>query len=66
LALSRTDWFLMTAQPGSCVVCVEHAGHARKSKSKRRDGYRGHVAAELGTGLIANCKLTMARRARQR
>jgi hypothetical protein len=26
LALSRMDRFLMTAQPGSCVVCVEHAG----------------------------------------
>ena len=24
LALSRMDWFRMTAQPGSCVVCVEH------------------------------------------
>ena len=26
LALSRTDWFLMTAQACSCVVCVEHSG----------------------------------------
>ena len=36
------------------------ARHTRKSKSKRRDGYRGHVAAEPGTGLITDCEMTMA------
>jgi hypothetical protein len=36
------------------------ARHARKSKSKRRDGYRGHVAAEPETGLITDCKMTIA------
>ena len=36
------------------------ARHTRKSKSKRRDGYRGHVAAEPETGLITDCEMTMA------
>jgi hypothetical protein len=34
--------------------------HTRKSKSARRDGYRGHVAAEPETGLITDCQLTKA------
>jgi Transposase domain (DUF772) len=34
--------------------------HARKPKSVRRDGYRGHVAAEPDTGLITDCELTKA------
>jgi len=34
--------------------------HTRKSKSKRRDGFRGHVAAEPETGLITDCEVTMA------
>src|SRR5437764_9998135 len=34
--------------------------HARKSKAVRRDGYRGHVAAEPDTGLITDCELTKA------
>lgn len=34
--------------------------HARKSRSVRRDGYRGHVAAEPDTGLITDCELTKA------
>ena len=36
------------------------ARHTRKSKSKRRDGFRGHVAAEPETGLITDCGMTMA------
>ena len=36
------------------------ARHTRKSKSKRRDGFRGHVAAEPDTGLITDCEMTMA------
>src|SRR6266581_137724 len=36
------------------------ARHTRKSKSKRRDGFRGHVAAEPDTGLITGCEMTMA------
>ena len=36
------------------------ARHTRKSKSKRRDGFRGHVATEPETGLITDCEMTMA------
>ncbi len=36
------------------------ARHTRKSKSKLRDGFRGHVAAEPETGLITDCEMTMA------
>jgi hypothetical protein len=36
------------------------ARHTRKSKSQRRDGFRGHVAAEPETGLITDCEMTMA------
>ena len=34
--------------------------HTRKSKSVRRDGFRGHVAAEPDTGLITDAELTKA------
>jgi hypothetical protein len=34
--------------------------HTRKSRSSRRDGYRGHLATEPDTGLITDCELTMA------
>lgn len=34
--------------------------HTRKSKSVRRDGYRGHVAAEPETGLITDAEMTQA------
>ena len=36
------------------------ARHTRKSASVRKDGYRGHVAAEPETGLITDCQLTKA------
>ena len=36
------------------------ARHTRKSRSVRRDGYRGHVATEPDTGLITDCEMTMA------
>ena len=36
------------------------ARQTRKSKSARRDGFRAHVAAEPGTGLITDCEMTMA------
>jgi len=38
----------------------QQARHTRKSKSKRRDGFRGHVAAEPESGLITDCEMTMA------
>ena len=36
------------------------ARHTRKSRSARRDGFRGHLAAEPETGLIIDCELTKA------
>jgi hypothetical protein len=36
------------------------ARHTRKSPEARRDGYRAHVAAEPGTGIITDEKLTKA------
>src|SRR6266508_1396117 len=36
------------------------ARHTRKSRSSRRDGYRGHLAGEPDTGLITDCEMTMA------
>ena len=47
--------------PDRVISTVDtEARHTRKSKSKRRDGFRGHVAAEPGTGLITDCEMTMA------
>jgi len=47
--------------PDRVISTVDtQARHTRKSKSKRRDGFRGHMAAEPGTGLITDCEMTMA------
>jgi hypothetical protein len=47
--------------PGRVISTVDReARHTRKCKSKRRDGFRGHVAAGPGTGLITDCEMTMA------
>src|SRR5882724_6046548 len=47
--------------PDRVISTVDReARHTRKSKSQRRDGFRGHVAAEPETGLITDCELTMA------
>jgi hypothetical protein len=47
--------------PDRVISTVDtQARHTRKSKSKRRDGFRGHVAAEPETGLITDCEMTMA------
>jgi hypothetical protein len=47
--------------PGRVISTVDReARHTRKCKSKRRDGFRGHVAAEPETGLITDCEMTMA------
>ena len=35
------------------------ARHTRKSRSHRKDGYRGHLATEPDTGLITDCEMTM-------
>ena len=34
--------------------------HTRTSKANRKDGFRGHIAAEPSTGLITDCALTKA------
>ena len=34
--------------------------HTRRSKANRKDGFRGHIAAEPSTGLITDCELTKA------
>src|SRR5450755_219717 len=47
--------------PDRVISTVDReARHTRKSKSKRRDGYRGHLATEPDTGLITDCEMTMA------
>ena len=47
--------------PDRVISTVDRqARHTRKSKSKRRDGFRGHLAAEPETGLITECEMTMA------
>jgi len=47
--------------PDRVISTVDReARHTRKSKSARRDGFRAHVAAEPGTGLITDCEMTMA------
>ncbi|MGH7732505.1 MAG: transposase, partial [Gemmatimonadales bacterium] len=47
--------------PDRVISTVDRqARHTRKCKSKRRDGFRGHVAAEPETGLITDCEMTMA------
>jgi hypothetical protein len=47
--------------PDRVISTVDpQARHTRKSKSVRRDGFRGHLAAEPETGLITECEMTMA------
>lgn len=47
--------------PDRVISTVDRqARHTRKCKSKRRDGFRGHVAAEPETGLITDAEMTMA------
>jgi len=47
--------------PDRVISTVDtQARHTRKSKSQRRDGFRAHLAAEPGTGLITDCEMTMA------
>lgn len=47
--------------PDRVISTVDpQARHTRKSRSARRDGFRGHLAAEPETGLITECEMTMA------
>ena len=49
------------SRPDRVISTVDtQARHTRKSRSKRRDGFRGHVAAEAETELITDCEMTMA------
>jgi hypothetical protein len=41
-------------------VVDPQARHARKTSAARRDGYKGHIAAEPETGLVTECALTAA------
>ena len=41
-------------------VVDPQARHARKTSAQRRDGYKGHIAAEPETGLVTECALTAA------
>jgi hypothetical protein len=47
--------------PDRVISTVDtQARHTRKSKSNRKDGFRGHLAAEPETELITDCELTKA------
>jgi Transposase domain (DUF772) len=47
--------------PDRVISTVDReARHTRKPKSQRRDGFRGHVAAEPETGLVTDREMTMA------
>ena len=47
--------------PGRVISTVDpEARHARKSRSRRRDGYKAHICAEPDTGLITAVELTTA------
>jgi hypothetical protein len=37
-----------------------HARHTRKTSAHKRDGYKGHIAAEPESGLVTECALTAA------
>ncbi len=41
-------------------VVDPQARHTRKTSAARRDGYKGHIAAEPETGLVTECALTAA------
>jgi hypothetical protein len=55
-------WRIARKVAGDRVISTvdPESRHTRKSKSIRKDGYRGHVAAEPETGLITDCQLTKA------
>jgi hypothetical protein len=36
------------------------ARHTRKTSARKRDGYKGHIAAEPASGLVTECALTAA------
>jgi hypothetical protein len=47
--------------PDRVISTVDpQARHTRKTSAHRRDGYKGHIAAEPETGLVTECVLTAA------
>jgi hypothetical protein len=47
--------------PDRVISTVDpQARHTRKTSAHRRDGYKGHAAAEPETGLVTECALTAA------
>jgi hypothetical protein len=54
-------WRIVRKVAGDRVISTVDPGarHTRKSPEARRDGYRAHVAAEPGTGIITDEKLTL-------
>ena len=51
-----------TAEDRRVSVEDKEMRHGRKSKSKRFNGYKGHIASDLDTGLILACAITPANR----
>ena len=51
-----------TAEDRRVSVEDKHMRHGRKSKSKRFNGYKGHIACDLDTQLILACGVTPANR----
>jgi Transposase DDE domain/Transposase domain (DUF772) len=48
------------AQDRVISVVDPQARHARKTSAHKRDGYKGHLAAEPESGLVTECALTAA------
>jgi hypothetical protein len=48
------------AQDRGISVVDPQARHARKTSAHKRDGYKGHLAAEPESGLVTECALTAA------
>jgi hypothetical protein len=47
--------------PDRVISTVDpQARHTRKTSAAKRDGYKGHIAAEPETGLVTECALTAA------
>ena len=55
-------WRIARRVAGDRVISTvdPQARHARKSRAARRDGYKAHISAEPGTGLICATELTAA------
>jgi hypothetical protein len=48
-------------RPRPVISTVDpQARHTRKTSASKRDGYKGHIAAEPETGLVTECALTAA------